>query len=309
MLDRTRRARQGSGNRGAIVSPRWGERRLRRNGPPRASPSAGERGPVGVGRRRREFIAQASSLVLRWSVADPATCSKRGPLLYVAASPRLAEAALAAMRLYVAQAFMPAAREPFKPPAYLLAAADGCREAKGGKNVWQTWHGVCPIAKIQQGCILCTMSPTFSSREARSITGVSQRCLDYWDEVGVIQRSRQRGREGKRGSARVYEFDDLLQIKIVKQLRATGLSLQKIQKALKVLNRQTEEKQPLLEVLVTDGRRFEWKRADGKVEDLLRSGQLVFAGFAIGAIEADLKMRIVKLEKRSKRKQNSACAS
>ncbi|HUY92576.1 MAG TPA: MerR family transcriptional regulator [Pirellulales bacterium] len=168
---------------------------------------------------------------------------------------------------------------------------------------------VCLLDKIQQGCILSRMGSTFSAREARSITGVSQRCLDYWDELGVVQSTRRRGQEGRRGSARVYEFDDLLQIKIVKQLRATGLSLQKIQKALKTVKRRTGEKRPFVEVLVTDGRRFEWKRADGKVEDLLRSGQLVFAGFAIGAIEADLKTQIVKLEKRSKRKENGAYAS
>ena len=74
------------------------------------------------------------------------------------------------------------------------------------------------------------MSQSCSAAAARRIVGLSQRCLDYRDQILVVQPSLE-GTKGK-GSLRQYSFDDLLRLAVVKNLRQAGLSLQKIRKGL-----------------------------------------------------------------------------
>lgn len=67
----------------------------------------------------------------------------------------------------------------------------------------------------------------FSTLEAKALTGVSLRRLQYWDETGFIRPS-VAAREG-RGSPRLYSFRDLVQLRIVARLRSQ-LSLQALRK-------------------------------------------------------------------------------
>ena len=92
----------------------------------------------------------------------------------------------------------------------------------------------------------------FSAASARKIVGISQRCLDYWDDRGIVSPSITEA-TGK-GSVRVYSFDDLLKLTLVKRLRAAGLSLQRIRKGLDVMRKRWPKTDPLLnEIIVTDG--------------------------------------------------------
>jgi DNA-binding transcriptional MerR regulator len=123
---------------------------------------------------------------------------------------------------------------------------------------------------------------------------VSQRCLDYWDEKGLVTPSVNVA-SGK-GSERRYSFRDLLKLRVVRELRGAGLSLQKIQKAIRALSRRTDD--PLADFrLITDGRRLHRVTDDPKVvEDVLSGGQMVFAVVAIGKLDAELRKRVAKLE-------------
>jgi DNA-binding transcriptional MerR regulator len=140
----------------------------------------------------------------------------------------------------------------------------------------------------------------YNAGDVRAITAVSQRCLDYWDQIGLVQPSvtrKKTGSKDNRGSERLYSYEDLLKLKLVRKLRQAGLSLQKIQKAVQKLRRRQRTSDPLLEVLITDGKTVERVRSDGKVEDLLTEGQLVFAVVALGRIEEELKRAVVQLER------------
>jgi len=143
------------------------------------------------------------------------------------------------------------------------------------------------------------MPRLYNSSEVIAVTRVSQRCLDHWAGLGLISPSNRRCKAGSkrrgRGSERLYCFDEILKIKIIAQLRGAGLSLQKIRKGLRSLRKRSERSEPQSEVLVTDGRRFERRRADGKFEDLLRGGQLVFAAVAVQQIEDGVRSAIIKL--------------
>ena len=138
-------------------------------------------------------------------------------------------------------------------------------------------------------------SPSFAAAAARRIVGVSQRCLDYWDERGIVKPSFSQA-SGK-GSERRYAFDDLLKLTLVKKLRSAGLSLQRIRKGLDVLRERSPKEDPLLdEVLVADGANF-YCIKDDQVEDVLAGGQLVFSVVAVGRIRQELHESVVKFNK------------
>jgi len=140
------------------------------------------------------------------------------------------------------------------------------------------------------------MEAHFTAGSARRIVGVSQRCLDYWDETGIVRPSCTPAKG--RGSERRYSFHDLLKLSVVKHLREAGLSLQRIRKGLRVLGCKVGGDDALLRRrLYTDGKTLHRLTDDPRyLEDVLGRGQLVLSVVAIGRIEAELKDRIVHLD-------------
>src|SRR5690606_38025473 len=62
------------------------------------------------------------------------------------------------------------------------------------------------------------------------IVGISYRQLDYWTTTGLVTPS-VRNAEGS-GSQRLYSFDDIVLLKVIKNLLDTGISLQRIRTAI-----------------------------------------------------------------------------
>jgi DNA-binding transcriptional MerR regulator len=147
------------------------------------------------------------------------------------------------------------------------------------------------------------MSNSFTSREAYEITRVTQRCLDYWDLKGVVSPTERRA-SGK-GSERRYTRGDLLLLMMVKKLRTCGLSLQKIDEALKKLRKksgQTGNEVILQQVLFSDGTTLHRMTNDPTTaEDVLSDGQLVFS-LVVRSVEKELTEKIQVLEGRIRRR-------
>ena len=123
--------------------------------------------------------------------------------------------------------------------------------------------------------------------------GVSQRCLDYWAERGIVLPSVQQA-TGK-GSERRYSFGDLVKLAVVKRLREAGLSLQRIRKGLQVMRQRWPKKDLLLdEMLGTDGSTFFRIKGD-RVEDILADGQLLLSIVAVGRIRQDVRESVLHL--------------
>lgn len=141
---------------------------------------------------------------------------------------------------------------------------------------------------------------SFTARQARDITEVTQRQLDYWDERGLVRATEKSG-QGK-GVGRRYTYDDLIKLRVVKQLRDSGLSLQKIQKAVKKLKKRTPDSDPLKEeYLITDGNRVHRLTDDPAVlEEVLSSGQLAFSVVLLGKLETGIRKKIGPLQRRRK---------
>ena len=124
---------------------------------------------------------------------------------------------------------------------------------------------------------------------------MSQRCLDYWDEKGLVKPSCLAAGNGDERQYRRYSFKDLLKLSVVQRLRKAGLSLQKIQDGLKIL-RGKGCTDPLDTVLITDGKTL-FRRKGEKLEDVLGNGQLVFAVVVVGQINRELRESVLQMQR------------
>lgn len=109
--------------------------------------------------------------------------------------------------------------------------------------------------------------------EVTKIVGISYRQLDYWARTGLVRPSVQDARGS--GSQRLYSFQDLAMLKLIKRMLDSGVGLQQIRKAMGTLK---QLKEPALgTTLVSDGTRIYSVESPEAVVDLLAKGQGVFA--------------------------------
>lgn len=119
--------------------------------------------------------------------------------------------------------------------------------------------------------------------QACKIVGITYRQLDYWTRTGLVAPTIQ-GATGS-GTQRLYSFNDLLQLKVIKSLTDAGASLQKVRQALDYVKTDLDADWATV-TIVTDGAGVYACTSDAEVVDLLRSGQGV-----LGAIVAVDKVR------------------
>ena len=115
------------------------------------------------------------------------------------------------------------------------------------------------------------------------VVGITYRRLDYWTRTGLVTPSVQEATGS--GSQRLYSFNDLLQLKVIKSLTDAGASLQKVRQAIEYVRNHLDDDWSKV-TIVTDGGGVYACTSDAEVVDLLRSGQGV-----LGAIVAVGKVR------------------
>jgi DNA-binding transcriptional MerR regulator len=123
----------------------------------------------------------------------------------------------------------------------------------------------------------------FRGPQACKIVGITYRQLDYWTRTGLVMPSVQEATGS--GSQRLYSFNDLLQLKVVKSLTDAGASLQKVRQAIDYVRTNLSDNWSRV-TIVTDGAGVYACTSDAEVVDLLRSGQGV-----LGAVVAVDKVR------------------
>jgi DNA-binding transcriptional MerR regulator len=123
----------------------------------------------------------------------------------------------------------------------------------------------------------------FRGPQACKIVGITYRQLDYWTRTGLVMPSIQEATGS--GSQRLYSFNDLLQLKVVKSLTDAGASLQKVRQAIDYVRTNLSDNWSRV-TIVTDGAGVYACTSDAEVVDLLRSGQGV-----LGAVVAVDKVR------------------
>jgi DNA-binding transcriptional MerR regulator len=133
------------------------------------------------------------------------------------------------------------------------------------------------------------------------IVGISYRQLDYWARTGLVRPS-VRDAHGS-GTQRLYSFQDLAQLRLIKKMLDSGVGLQQIRKAWGTLRELREP--PLGTTLISDGSRIYAVDSPGAVVDLLQQGQGVFA-IAVDKVWTDLQGSLAKGSRRRGRGVASA---
>ena len=124
-----------------------------------------------------------------------------------------------------------------------------------------------------------------------SIVGITYRQLDYWARTGLLHPSITEAKGS--GSQRVYSYTDLVQLKVIKRLLDSGISLQAARKAIECL-RSTGEDLAAAN-LVIDGKRSVLARSGEEIVDLLKGGQTVLNIVPLGGVVSELQSAITKL--------------
>ncbi len=125
------------------------------------------------------------------------------------------------------------------------------------------------------------------------IVGITYRQLDYWARTGLLTPSIQTAHGS--GSQRLYSFQDVVQLRVIKRLLDAGMSLKKIRQAMEILREQFSSDRPLADVtLLSDGATIYAAQSADEVVDVFRRGQGVF-GIAVGPVQRELEGEIHRL--------------
>ena len=147
----------------------------------------------------------------------------------------------------------------------------------------------------------------YTSKEVCKITGISYRQLDYWDSSGFIQPSVARAKGT--GTARMYSFVDLVCLRTARQLRDSGISLQKIRKSVSYLRSNFPElDSPLADlVFLTDGGGLFILTRDGgaALDTVMEQGQLAWF-IPVGQFVNELRGQVIELEAQEERDERTA---
>ena len=116
------------------------------------------------------------------------------------------------------------------------------------------------------------MQRQFTSNDVIALTGISARQLQWWDERGIVAPERQ-------GRRRIYNWDELVTVAVICQLRRRGFSLQRMRKVIRFL--QQEFGTSLAATvrasseyhLLTDGTHLYLRTSARQVVDLLKNAR------------------------------------
>ena len=137
------------------------------------------------------------------------------------------------------------------------------------------------------------MKQGYTGPQVCKIVGISYRQLDHWTTTKLINSSL-RNIKGS-GHHRTYSFEDLLKVKIIKNLREAGMSLQKIRQALKALEKLMGSDSNYSDVtVVSDGQSIYASRDEMQFIDILKKGQAVF-GISLGPVQEEVERIVIDL--------------
>ncbi len=109
------------------------------------------------------------------------------------------------------------------------------------------------------------------------IVGITYRQLDYWTRTNLIEPSVQPATGS--GTQRLYSFNDLLQLKVIKSLIDAGVSLQKVRQAIDYVRKHVDDDWSKVNIVANASGVYALTQEE--VFDLIRSGQGV-----LGAVVA-----------------------
>ena len=116
------------------------------------------------------------------------------------------------------------------------------------------------------------MQQRFTSRDVISLTGITPRQLQWWDERHIVVPSRE-------GHRRLYSMEDLAEVAVICELRHRGFSLHRVRKVMRFLQREFGKR--LAETvsgaseyhLLTDGKTLYLETSPRQIVDILKNAR------------------------------------
>jgi DNA-binding transcriptional MerR regulator len=136
---------------------------------------------------------------------------------------------------------------------------------------------------------------TYRTSDVVRITGINRKTLHHWARTNFVVPSVQKAKGT--GSRRLYSFSDLIALRVVKQLRHAGVSVQALRKVAAYLRKRGFE-EPFAEVyLVTDGKDVQAVTQEGLLSVFQAPGQqMLFHLIDLRHAATDVNDAIRKLE-------------
>ena len=125
----------------------------------------------------------------------------------------------------------------------------------------------------------------FSGPMVCRLTGVTYRQLDYWARTELVTPSITPASGS--GSKRTYSYGDVLEVKVIKSLLSSGLSLARARQAVECLRRSLGADLASSSLVLSDSGSV-LAHSDGDLVDLLRGGQGVFNIIPLASVVAEL---------------------
>ena len=146
------------------------------------------------------------------------------------------------------------------------------------------------------------MLEQFTSRDVISLTGITPRQLQWWDERGVVRPDRQ-------GHRRVYSLHQLTEVAVICELRRKGFSLQSVRKVMRFLQRELGK--GLAEIvsrnseyhLLTDGTHLYLETSARQIVDILKNSNQPILGICLTDAVRQVRAEVVS------RKSNTSVTS
>jgi DNA-binding transcriptional MerR regulator len=130
-----------------------------------------------------------------------------------------------------------------------------------------------------------SLTTGFSGPTVCRLTGVTYRQLDYWARTNLVTPSITPAKGS--GSKRTYSYADLLEVKVIKSLLNSGLSLARARQAVECLRGALGADLASSSLVMSDAGSV-LAHSDGELVDLLRGGQGVFNIVPLAGVVAEL---------------------
>ena len=136
---------------------------------------------------------------------------------------------------------------------------------------------------------------SFSGSQAAQIAGITYRQLDYWARTNLIRPSLSDAKGS--GSRRSYEYRDLLELKVIKQLLDAGIKLESVREVFNYLRSHVDTDIAAAHIVIS-GKAVVLCQGDQLV-DVVRNGQGVLNVLPLANIKSDVDAKIVSLADRN----------
>ncbi len=135
-------------------------------------------------------------------------------------------------------------------------------------------------------------SDGFPGPQVCTLVGITYRQLDYWARTGLLRPALAEARGS--GTKRRYSYQDVLELKVIKQLLDSGVSLQSARRAVDCLRVELGTDLASANLVLTSTNSV-LARSNGEVVDLLAGGQGVFNIVPLSGVVGELNADIVAI--------------